>query len=374
VPARILLILPNQVDRLLYEEALPALGFEADSATCMSEALERIDREPPDIVILDEQVEMADGSDPIETLRAACPAPVVLSAWCSSERSRLLALKRGADDALPKPPERVALATTLRCLYQVKQKTDRAREQTMELTTRLQIITDRVDNTVRVLRNSLSTAVLGVGYLQEVLEGRDEPATVAHALEDASTALGNAVRALDTLAATVHVDVVARDLDIANIDLAEFIDQVSQSRQPHALARQIDLGVEVPDGLELFADRDVLTRLTYHLLDESLRQTGVGGRVLLRARPDADQVEIVVRCSRAPGPPSPADRLERPTLPAQLMPENRESGLEFCRQAVLAQGGSMRVEHDPEWPVSYVVRLPRLGVPSLVPRRAARDR
>jgi hypothetical protein len=119
--------------------------------------------------------------------------------------------------------------------------------------------------------------------------------------------------------------------------------------------------VEAERGIELDGDRAVLTRVAHHLVDVSLRQTSAGGRVLLSVEPGLDEVEIAVRCSGPPAALDPLNGSERPTLPVQGVPAQRESGLEFCRQAVQAHGGSMRIEHSPAWPVSYVVRLPRLG-------------
>jgi DNA-binding response OmpR family regulator len=367
VPARILLIIPNDVDRLLYEEMLPALGFVAASAASMSEALDCIQTALPDLIILDEQVRLADGSDPIPALRTACSAPVVLSAWCSTERSRLVAIKRGADDAVPKPPERVALAATLRCLYQHKQQLDQALDREAELSGRLRVLTERVENTVRSLRGSLSSAVLGIGYIQETLDARDRTGAHAQTLADAAASLEQASHALNELAGAVRSDLLARHLEFASIDLAELIGQVGASRRPHAEARQVELGVEAERGIEFDGDRAVLTRVAHHLVDASLRQTSAGGRVLLSLEPGLDEVEIAVRCSGPPAALDPLDGSERPTLPVQGVPAPNESGLEFCRQAVRAHGGAMRVEHSPAWPVSYVVRLPWLGSGATAP-------
>ena len=372
MPARILLIIPNDVDRLLYEEMLPALGFQTTTATCMSEALVCLQTALPDLIMLDEQVRLADGGDPIPALRTACSAPVVLSAWCSTERSRLVAIKRGADDAVPKPPERVSLAATLRCLYQHKQQLDQVLDREAELSGRLRVLTERVEETVRTLRSSLSSAMNGIGYVQEAAAARDRTGTLAQILADAAVALEQASHALDELGAAVRSDLLARHLEFASIDLAELMGQVGASRRPHAEARQVELGVEAERGIELDGDRAVLTRVAHHLVDASLRQTSAGGRVLLSVEPGPDEVEIAVRCSGPPAAPGGVDGSERPTLPVQGAPAPRESGLEFCRQAVQAHGGSIRVEHSPAWPVSYVVRLPRPGSGATAPPAPAR--
>jgi two-component system, sensor histidine kinase and response regulator len=361
VPARILLIIPNDVDRLLYEEMLPALGFVTVSASSMSEALDSIQTALPDLIILDEQVELADGSDPVPALRTACSALIVLSVWCSTERSRLVALKRGADDAVPKPPERVALAATVRCLYQHKQQLDQSLEHARDLSSRLRVLTERVEDSVRVLRASLSSAVLGINFVQEITAARHGEDSLAHSLADSTTALDQAIAALNELQSAVRSDLVARHLELSSIDVAELFGEASASRRPLAAARQVELGVDAANGIELDGDRAVLTRMAHNLIDASLRQTSAGGRVLLSVLPGPDQVEIAVRCSGRPAALDPGDGSERPTLPVEGVPAPRESGLEFCRQAVQAHGGSMRVEHSPDWPVSYVVRLPRAG-------------
>lgn len=95
---------PLNVDYL--EQELEGPEFETVTATNGQEALERIRREPPDLILLDIMMPVMDGWSVLEELRslpeAERPRVVVVSARASL-RDRAKASELGADAFIPKP-------------------------------------------------------------------------------------------------------------------------------------------------------------------------------------------------------------------------------------------------------------------------------
>ena len=92
---------PGIADTLQY--ALRTEGFEPAWCATGEEALARIAREPPAIVILDVGLPDASGFEIFKRIRATSEVPVVFLTARSDEIDRVVGLELGADDYIAKP-------------------------------------------------------------------------------------------------------------------------------------------------------------------------------------------------------------------------------------------------------------------------------
>jgi len=89
--------------RSLLEEYLQGYGFYTLSLPNGSRALSTIEKESPDIVILDIMLGRENGLEILKEIRQKYTVPVVMLTAKGEETDRIVGLELGADDYLPKP-------------------------------------------------------------------------------------------------------------------------------------------------------------------------------------------------------------------------------------------------------------------------------
>lgn len=125
-------ILPNVK---LLEAKLSAEYYDVLTASNGMEALERVEKDNPDIILLDVMMPGMDGFEVCERIKAN-PAvshiPVVMVTALTDAAERIRGLEAGADDFLSKPVNDTALMARVRSLVRLKMTVDewRARENT----------------------------------------------------------------------------------------------------------------------------------------------------------------------------------------------------------------------------------------------------
>ncbi len=82
---------------------LRASGYDVLAATNGFEALEQIQAQEPDLILLDILMPKMDGLETLKRLRSFCTTPVIILSARGTDIDRIKGLGLGADDYLPKP-------------------------------------------------------------------------------------------------------------------------------------------------------------------------------------------------------------------------------------------------------------------------------
>lgn len=102
--SKILLVDDDPALKELLREALQGKGYTVDTAVNGREALEKIERFPPDLILLDVIMPEMDGFETLEALRAKdTDTPVIMLTGNGSIPDAIRAIRLGAEDYLEKP-------------------------------------------------------------------------------------------------------------------------------------------------------------------------------------------------------------------------------------------------------------------------------
>lgn len=214
---------------------------------------------------------------------------------------------------------------------------------------------------VHDLRSPLSAVQ---GYLQLLRDeiGPDASPQVTQYLEDASVLLGRALGLVSTILDVDELeDGILRALP-QPVKLMDLIEHAKQGNRAHFEVRQLRLDIDVDPGLVVRLDRELFGRVLENLLDNATRYAPRGGRCTITAKRTGGALEIAIGNNGPPVPPADREaifgryfQVERRRASARA---NRGLGLYFCKLAVEAHGGTIRVEERGDLGAVFVVTLP----------------
>ena len=153
-PARILVVddLPQNVKLLAH--LLEAKGYAVATAASGPEALLKVEKEPPDLVLLDVMMPEMSGYEVCRKIRdnpAAGILPVVMVTSLDPAQERIRGLEAGADDFLTKPVNQAELLARVRSLIRVKHLYDTVQLQAAQLAEWNKTLEERVREQVSQL-------------------------------------------------------------------------------------------------------------------------------------------------------------------------------------------------------------------------------
>ena len=192
--------------------------------------------------------------------------------------------------------------------------------------------------------------------------GGGGPASAMSYIDDATALVG---RALGLVATLLDVDEVEEGLLRAApvpVRMTELIERTRTSIRAYYEVRQLRFEVTCDPDLVVRLDPDLFWRVFENLLDNAARFAPLGGRCTLSVLRDESGVEIAVGNSGPAVPVVERDKIfgrfyqvEARRAAARA---NRGLGLYFCKLAVEAHGGSIRVEERGDLGTVFVIQLP----------------
>jgi PAS domain S-box-containing protein len=132
---RILIVDDERQNRQLLEVMLQPEGFHITTAASGEEALARVAKEPPDLILLDVMMPGMDGYQVAGRLKGNLTTkniPVIMVTALDNRTARMLGLNAGAEEFLSKPVDRAELVVRVRNLSRLKASGDDRYDQMIE--------------------------------------------------------------------------------------------------------------------------------------------------------------------------------------------------------------------------------------------------
>jgi two-component system phosphate regulon response regulator OmpR len=133
---RVLIIDDDLKLQILLKEYLGGNGYSVQTLPDGSRALEMIEAEKPDIVILDVMLPGKDGLEVLKDIRREQALPVIMLTAKGEDTERIVGLELGADDYLPKPFNPRELLARMKAVLRRSTAPDRKRAAAEDLAIR----------------------------------------------------------------------------------------------------------------------------------------------------------------------------------------------------------------------------------------------
>ncbi len=133
------------------------------------------------------------------------------------------------------------------------------------------------------------------GYAETLLTDAPDGETTRRFLETILTNARRMQRLVDNLLDLARLEAGGWQPERESVDLAELAHEAWSSLTDGARIKSMDFTVEVPeDAATIYADADAVRQILCNLLENSLRHTPAGGRIVCRSRREDDGVAVSV--------------------------------------------------------------------------------
>jgi len=216
------------------------------------------------------------------------------------------------------------------------------------------------------LRSPLATALLGLGAIERSLQ-RQDTARAQQALASTSATLRRLSRLADSLLDVARLEAGQPNLQLAPVRAEDLLSEVAAEAAPGLAARQLQLKLQLPDGLpRVLADREMLFRAVLNLLDNAVKFSSRGSQVTLQAAHVGSDLAISVTDQRPGIPRALQPHIFEPfsAIPASGGARSYGLGLAFCKLAAESHGGRITLESDGSRGSTFTLWLPAAAEPT----------
>ncbi len=213
---------------------------------------------------------------------------------------------------------------------------------------------------VHDLKGPLSAITMNVDFALDQLPNDSAHEAVRSALIDCQQAGGRLFRMIANLLDVSRSEAGLLRPRLGPVSAPAMLQTIADGYALEVAMRRVQLEVIVDAGsTSLESDADLLGRVVQNLVENALRYTRPKGHIRLSTCATTTHCEVRVSNDGPPVLDSVRPRLFKRSVPADThQGGNRGLGLYFCKLAIDALGGTIALETEPGFNVSFVIRLP----------------
>jgi len=347
-PVGSVLVVDDTLENLrLLSTLLGEQGYEVRAVTNGRQALQAVEQDPPDLILLDVNMPDMDGYEVCGRLRArdrSKDVPVIFLTALTGTGDKVRAFEAGAVDYVTKPfrfEEVLARVQTHVALRraQVELAGSYERLQTLE-----RLRDDLVHMIVHDMRSPLTALLLNLRFLKR---------PVAALAEESRNDLQAAVESAESLSRMANELLDVSRLEEGRMPVERAVRNLTQmARDVCATLGPIDPGrpidIESAGAVEVTCDEGLVRRVMENLVSNGIKHTPAGSRIRITLASGDGRTRVAVHDH---GYGVPADAREKIFEKFTTIEARREGryhsaglGLAFCKLAIEAHGGTVGVE------------------------------
>ncbi|MDP8208603.1 MAG: hybrid sensor histidine kinase/response regulator [Candidatus Electryonea clarkiae] len=356
----ILIVDDQENNRELLYDMLNVYDYKQLLATNGQEALDIMEEQIPDIVLLDILMPVMDGYEVLNIIRANDKfrhIPVIMISAIDDIESIVNCLEKGADDYLTKPfnsdllKARITGSLEKKRLHDLEQKHQEDLIQSYEDLQKAERARDALTHMIIHDMNSPLTIMLGFAELLEAViyedsAGKELLLKYVSRISDSANDLSALV---NTILDVSKLESGEMSVSLAKLDVIPFFQKHLEQFNSQARKKGIQLNFEADkEQLFLNADEALLSRVLDNLISNAIKYTHKESSVIGSVKYDDNQIILAVQDT---GPGIPEEYREK-VFDKFFQVEARATGkkygvglgLTFCKMAVEAQNGKIWVE------------------------------
>lgn len=262
----------------LMQTILESEGYELSLVEDGYSALARVEKSPPDLILLDVMMPQMDGYEVTRQIRenSSLPFIPILLITAYEQSSAIEGLDAGADDFIRKPVDVGELLARVRSLLRLKHSIDE----------QVRLARQREDFVSRLTHDLRTPLVAADRMLSLVKRGSfgQVPDSAVEAIVSIQQSNQHLVQMVNTVLEVYRHDAGSKELTFVSINPQEMIEEVVQELTPLAqdkgLALNLDLGecanALTSDSCQIMGDRLELRRVFTNLIGNALKFTEEG--------------------------------------------------------------------------------------------------
>jgi len=373
----ILVVDDDQRNVRLMESILRGSGYRVAKAYDGEEALRLVEKEPPDLLLLDVMMPKMSGFELCQRLKGRYETrllPIILVTALNALEDKVQALEYGADDFLSKPINKVELLAKVRSVLRVKGLQDQLELKRVEIEAANQELIrmqgfkeSMMQMVVHDLKNPLASIMGNVQLIQMQSLEMMTPTRLKELLQRTQESARQLMRMILNILQIGKLEERKMTLKLEPVVVHGMVQENVDEMMGLSARDNIRLENRVPPDLPSpRADRELLGRVIANLLNNAFKHTAGGGRVTVDGQQEGDAVTITVSDTGEGIPEDLQPHIFEKFVAGESDTSKRMLydsglGLTFCRLAVECHGGKIWLKSRSGEGTTVFISLPLSG-------------
>ncbi len=369
---KILIVDDNKENIDLIAYFLKPQNYSISTASDGVEALEKVETEEPDIILLDIMLPKMDGFQVCERIKKNQDTrfiPVIMITALKELKDKIRALEVGADDFISKPFENVELLTRVKSLLRIKSYHDQLEEKNLELKEKNRellkmdkfkeelnhLIVHDMKNPLFVIQGNLQMMEMGLGD--------SISPTVQKFLGRIDRSTQNLLRMVLNLIDIFKIESTDAHLNLELVGLNELAQNAHQRLMDYPENEKKQVNLNLAEKIPFIRlDMSMMERVIDNLISFAAANVAADGRVDVETFFNEHEVGMVVHDYGTQIPvkysESMFDKFSQVEIKNEGYRLGRGLALTFCKLAIEVHGGQLVVDRENRVGNRFILTFP----------------